>query len=364
MLEDGRITWKQIAFLIIVSRLVIAITYLPALASPPGNQDTWLVKPPNLVITLLMVLPLYLLSKRFPDKTLIQYSEVLLGPAGKLVGILYVWYFIHVSAITLRQFGDFFTAAQMPETPLLVFIIALAVLAASAVRNGLEVIGRISEVICPLLMFTLALLAVLIAKDLDLKNLQPFFEQGYLSTVHGGFTTAMRNSEILLFAMAVPYLNRKEDLGKAIIVSISAFTFFFMLIDVTVIGLFGVEEAKMLTFPFFSLSKLINIGNFLERIEAMHMAIWILGTFLNLSLFYYLAVLSTAQLLRLTDYKPLVLPLGAIIVSLSILLFGSLVELREFTSWKIWTPYGFFFLVFLPYTLLITELIRKKGQKI
>ena len=157
--------------------------------------------------------------------------------------------------------------------------------------------------------------------------------------------------------------SRKEDLGKAIIVSVSVFTFFFMLIDVSVVGLFGAEVARNFSFPFFNVIRCISIANFLERVETVHISLWILGVYLEVAIFNYLAVLGSAQLLKLKDYKPLVLPLGIIIVSLSILLFENHVEVRTFTGYKIWTPYGFFFLVFLPYVLLLTELVRKKGNQ-
>lgn len=82
---------------------------------------------------------------------------------------------------------------------------------------------------------------------------------------------------------------------------------------------FGVEEGKTLTFPFFSVVKIIDIGEFLERIEAFHMAIWILGGIIKVAFYYYLAVLGISQLLNLQDYKPIVLPFSTVIVPLSII---------------------------------------------
>lgn len=361
MLENGRIDWKQVAWLIIISRSVTFIS-LEALNSPPANQQTWMVGPIALGFAMVMAIPFLILVKRFPRQTIIQYSETLLGPLGKLIGVFYIWFFIHTSAITLRQLGGFFTTAIMPETPTLVFIISLALLAASAVRNGIEVIGRTGQVIGPAIFITFILIMALVAKDVNPKALLPLFDKGFSQLLYGGLLYAPRCTEILVVAMAAPYLNLKQDINKATFTGFAVYFFFYTLVDAAVIGVFGVEEAKTLAFPFFSLTQIISIGDFLERVEVFYLIFWILSLLIKVTIFYYAAALGTAQILRLKDYKPLTFPLGTIIVILSVILFESHVELKEFTSYEIWTFYALPFIVFLPLALLLTELVRKKGN--
>ena len=64
--------------------------------------------------------------------------------------------------------------------------------------------------------------------------------------------------------------------------------------------------------------------------------------------YYYLTVIVTAWTLDLKDYQPLILPIGAIIVSLSILMADNIVELEEFLSYKIYTWYQLLFSVAIP----------------
>lgn len=360
MLENGRINWKQLAWLIIISRFVTFIS-LEAIKSPPANQQTWLVGPVAFGFVMLMAVPFLILAKRFPRQTLIQYSEILLGPLGKLTGILYIWFFIHVSAITLRQLGGFLTSAVMEETPMLVFIISLALLAASAARNGVEVIGRTCQVIGPVMLATFILIVALVAKDVRPEALLPLFDQGFQEILYGGLIYMTRCTEILVAAMVAPCLNLRQDIDKAVLAGFSGYFILFMIIDITVIGIFGVEEAKTLTFPIFSLTQMVSIGDFLERIEIIFLTVWILSLFIRVTIFYYAAALGTAQILRLKDYKPLILPLGAIIVSLSVFLFESQADIKKFTSYETWTVYALPFVVLLPLALIFTELVRKKG---
>lgn len=361
MLEEGRINWRQLFFLIAISRLVRPITYIPGLTAPPFGHDILLTNPVIMVISWLLAAPLLFLARRFPGQTLVEYSVTLLGPAGKVIGLLYIWFFLHASAIFLRQFSEFFINAIMPETPLLVFILAMALLAAAAARNGLEVISRTGEIIGPLVIFSIILIFFFLLKDLDPGNFLPFLDMGPLPILYGSVTISLAAPELLFLAMAAPFLNRKRELGKAALASILTFTLAFVLIEGAIIGLFGDAEARSLTFPFFSAVQMVNIGNILQRIEAVYIGAWFFGSFISVTCFYYLAALGTAQLLGLKDYKPLVLPLGSIIVALAVLLFASSVELKEFISYKIWTPYASLFLVFIPLLLLLVALVSKKG---
>ena len=86
MLENVSISPKQLILLIVIGRLVITITFLPILDSPPGNQDVWLALLLSIPVHLLFSVPIYLLWKRFPNQSFIEYSQTILGKAGKLIG--------------------------------------------------------------------------------------------------------------------------------------------------------------------------------------------------------------------------------------------------------------------------------------
>lgn len=363
MLEQGRVSFKQLILIIIISRISIALTYLEALTAPPENQDLWLSELLIFPITLLLSVPVYFLWKKFPDQTIIQYSQTIVGKTGKLIGILYIWFFVHITAITASQYGMFLSTAVMPETPILFFVVSLVLLCAYAARNGIEVISRVSEFSTSIIFIGIITIVLFLAKDIDLKALTPVLEKGTLPVLQGGFTLAARTVETLGLVMLLPYLNERKKVKLIFILSSALISLILVIITIPIQGVFGVEEAKTLTFPFFSVIKLISVGDFLEHIESIHMAIWTMGIFIKVSFYFYLAVLGLGQLCNLKDYKPLVFPIGTVIIPLSILITPSLVELKEFTSYKIFTWYALFFTLFIPSLLLLTAVIRKKGEK-
>jgi len=361
MKENGKITPRQLILLIFISRIVITLTYLPASTSPPANQDIWISELIGLPIQLLLAIPIYMLYKRFPNQSIIQYSQTIFGKAGKLIGLLFVWFFIHFTLITLGQFNMFITTAVMPETPVLFFTISMLIFCAYAVSKGIKVLGRLSEIISVLLMISIISIVIILIKDMNLKELTPVLEKGLYPVANGGFTVATRTVEVLGLAMVLPELNNAKKAKSVFTIGYSLIILFFIIITITVLVVFGADEAKSRTFPFFSVVRLISFSDIIERIDSVHMGIWVLGVFIKVSFYYYLAVLGLSQVFIFKDYKPLIIPVGALIVPLSIVIAPGIVELREFTSYKIFPWYSLLFIFILPIILLLIALVRKKG---
>ena len=56
-------------------------------------------------------------------------------------------------------------------------------------------------------------------------------------------------------------------------------------------------------YPLMQVARYISFADFFEHLESIVMAIWIVGAFVKISVFYYVAALSTAQWLNLSDYR-------------------------------------------------------------
>ena len=83
--------------------------------------------------------------------------------------------------------------------------------------------------------------------------------------------------------------------------------------------------------------------------------------FIKVTVLYYAVSLGTAQLLKLKSYLPVVLPIGVLMICLSILQFESAFEINYFAL-KIYPNYVLPFQLFLPLLTLLVAVIRgKKG---
>ncbi len=362
VLEEGKISSRQAIFLMVSTVLSTAFLFVSSGTAYLAGQDGWIS---ILLATLVALLASWLavsLGLRFPDKTLFQFSEIILGRwPGKVVALLFILWYVYF-ADALRQYGSFLVDAFMPDTPLIVFELVFMAIAAYAVRNGLEVFNRINEIILPLILGSLIVLYILAGPQMDLKRLLPvFIERGAVPVIKGAVMPAAWMGEIVTMAMLIPYLNKAKEAHKVAVTATLINGFFILVSFVAGIAVFGPKISAGWFFPGLNVAMMIHLANFIERFEAVIMAVWVAGALVKISLFYWVVVLGSAQLLELKDYRPLVLPVGVIFLALSIMLHDSVMDLFVFVS-TYWSVLALtVFELGLPLLLLVVAVIRGQG---
>ncbi|RKO66481.1 GerAB/ArcD/ProY family transporter [Desulfofundulus salinus] len=363
MLEQGKIDSKQAILLMISLVLPTAILTVPAITVKHARQDAWLSIIVATMAGLLIARLVVSLSLRFPGKTLFEYAEEILGKVpGKIVGLMYIWWFLHTNALIMDEFGAFLCTAQMPDTPVIVFFIVGIAVAAYAIRNGLEVLSRFNQLFLPLVLGLLLVVFILATKEMKVARLLPVFDKGAIAILKGAATPASWLGEIVAFAMIIPFLNKPKEAHRVAALA-TLFTGFFLLVSILVaITIFGPNVTGHWIFPTYNAVRAVSIANFLERLDTIIVAVWMFGGFAKVGVFYYAAVLGSAQWLGLKDYRPLVAPVGVILAALAVLC-KNIVELLDFLA-AVWPPYALsVFEVGMPLVLLIVALARGKGGK-
>lgn len=361
MLEDGRVNNRQAALLLTTVVISTAVLFVPSITAEAAKQNGWISL--LLVATaygLLVALVVVKLGGLFPGQTVVEYAPRIMGPVlGKLVGIGYILWFVHINAIIVREFGDFLLSAFMPETPLMAFNIVLLILAAWGVKGGLEVICRAGEWVFPLFITSLVIIFLGLIPDYDWSNLLPVMEEGIRPVLLGGLAPAGFRGEIVIMLMFLPYINHHKKTGRYLAVTVVLLGVLLALTTVMTSAVMG-GLTQYLTFPTFSLARFVSIAHFIERMEALILVMWVAGVTLKAAAFYYAGVLGAAQLLGLRDYRSLVLPMGLIVAVWSQSLFQNT---RELVTWltTIWPTYSYTFELVIPLLLLLVAALRKKG---
>ncbi|MBS4030145.1 MAG: endospore germination permease [Clostridiales bacterium] len=361
MLEKGKISPRQAGELMFITLLATVILLVPEITADLAGHDAWLATFVGSLFGLLTVGIIAWLGLKHPGKTIYQYAESVLGKyPGKLVGLAYVWIFLHLAAMVVRQFGDFLTTSFMVLTPLSVFNISLTALAALAVIMGLEVITRMSEFIILLVVSFLLLVITLSIGNWELNQLLPFMKDGIMPVLRGAIVPAAFHGEIVVLAVLIPFLTRPK---AAFLSGTAAVTASALLLTMAVVGtlaVFGPELTTSFRFPIHLFVRSINIGKVLTRFEVVVMVTWVAGVFIKISVLYYCAALGTAQVFGLSEYRSTVLPLGVLITALSVLLFEDIAELVSFLA-QAWPRFSISVYFFgLPFLLLLVTVIREK----
>ncbi len=363
MLEGGKISSRQAILLMVTMVLPTAFLFVASVTSHLAKQDGWISILLAVFVALLIARLAVSLGLRFPGKTLFQFAEVILGRwPGKFVALLYIWWYIHMNAEVLRQYGSFLVSVFMPDTPVIIFELVIIAIAAYAVRNGLEVFTRMNEIILPIILVSVLILNILPAPEMNLKRLLPvFIENGAVPVIKGAVMPAAWMGEIVTMAVLIPYLNKAKEANKIAVTATLITGLFFLIALITDIATFGPIVNAGWLFPGLNKIRVIHLANFLERLEPFIMVIWVAGALVKISVFYWVAVLGSAQWLELKDYKPLVLPVGVILLALSIMIHESILGLFAFLG-TFWGPYALtVFQVGIPLLLLVAAVFRRQG---
>lgn len=332
VLEGGKISGRQFMSVLVVLRIVPLTLVFSLINSIAHVQDTWITVIIGTVIAIPIAVLITKLSLRFPGKTIIEYSQSLLGPVmGKLLGLLILWCFLCTSIDITRGLGEAYVIAIMPETPILVFMSMLIFISCYAARSGLEVICRLGEDVFYIVVFVLLLTYVLPYTAMRFENLRPILAWGPSNLVPPVIANLGYYSQFLIIGMLVPYLNKPEDATRYAVYAVLISGALMVLAAVALVAVFG-TTASSWTLPLFSLARMISLGDFFERIEAGVMAAWTVSTGIKLALFLWAASVAVAQLFNLKAFRHLLYPLGTITVAASLFFFESMVELEDYLA--------------------------------
>jgi spore germination protein KB len=335
---------------------------VPAITAKHAGQDMWMSPIWSSVIGFLAVFLACKLNELYPKYTLIEYSELILGKVlGKMLGAVYLFFYLHISGIIVREYGEFVAGTFLPHTPMLFVFGTMILVCSFAVYGGLEVIGRCSEIIVPVVLLLYLVIFILLIKDLNIQNMFPILENGLAPSFIGSVVPQSWFSEYFLITFFLPYLTDQKKGLKWGMFSVASVMFFMVLTNFTSLLLFG-RLSSLLTYPVMVATRYISVAEFLEHLEAIVMAIWVAGTFVKITVFYYSLVLGTAQWLKLSDFRPLVFPIGFLLIGFGVWSAPNLQELSHFLS----TSAAFYFLsiqIIIPVILLLIAYIRNKFQQ-
>lgn len=330
MIEKGKISAAQMGMMMYPTIIATAILLVPAITARHAKQDMWLSPLWASLIAFLTVYVAVQLHQLYPQKTLIEYSEDILGKfLGKAVGLIFLFFYLHVSGIIIREYGEFIVGNFLLHTPL-VFVMGSMILVCSfAVRGGVEVIGRLAQMIVPVVIIMILIILILLIPDMEVANMFPIMEKGIMPSLMGSMIPQGWFTEFLLIAFLLPYVADRDKAKKWGMISVTAAMLTLSFINIVVLFVLGGITARFV-YPVASAVRYISIADFLEHLEAVIAALWVAGVFLKIAVFYYAVVLGTAQWMNLSDYRPIIFPMGFLLLLFAVWSAPNLMELTHF----------------------------------
>lgn len=356
------ISAAQLAFLLAANRIATMVVFLPVISRVPGGEkDAWIAA----TIVMMCGYAIYglhiYLAGRHPNLTLIQMCAALLGKwGGGVFSFIFLAFFLQVSVLLMRGFAEVLNTAIMPETPVTVFIVFITFAAVFCVSQGLEAIVRANSITLLITLASLLLIVVLVAKEAHIDGLRPMLEQGWGPVWNRTIVPIAWTGEVILLTMLFPHVSDKKNVLKYALWANTVSGVLLIVLAVMVVSVFGGQEAKNLTLPVFSLTRMVSIAQFLERIEAVMVAVWISLLLTKISIYLYAGVTGVGQWLALKSYKFLIVPLAAYSMIMAASSYDRLANFVYSIYPHNFGVYANLIEIVMPLLLIVVSMIRKK----
>lgn len=363
MLEKGKISTRQFTLMLFSLLLSTIMFGLPRFLIEQSKQDVWQIMLITFVTDAALAIIYFVLGMRYPQQTMIQYSETILGPwLGKIIGLLYVLFFGYMTLIILKTISEFVDTVLLTDTPELAINFILLLVSLYAVNAGLEVVARLSEVIAPLMLIPLLIILSFSLNQVELGNLLPVFQHNVWESLKSSLQPISWYGVCIVMGIFMAYHNHPKESLKAKWIAISSVTVLTIMTLMSLITIFGTSYSSQQVYPVFRLAQIIKVGDFFERIETLVIIFQIAGALVGLIILYYSSVLGLAQIFKMKRYQTLTPYFGVSMLILSVFVYSNITEVQQFTE-TIFPFLALFIEVFLIIMLLIVSLFRHGIKK-
>lgn len=311
MPKKPTISVGQLFSMLFVSRIVVVMTYGTLLT---GDSDIWdhlVAVPFSLGVTLIIIVPIYILF--FMDKKMSVIDNIadLTGKAYRAFIGIYVVYYLAVCCSTINVFGGFVSNAVNPPISILLLTACLIASACYGAFKGTEALVRASSFIMAATVCALVFLCVSLISSVESINFRPLLYNGYESFWEGAEYMISQNSCVVALAAMLPYA--KGDARRGAVLWSSAVYAVSAGIIVLITGTMG-EFALTQLFPVYTAAGIGKFGSF-RHLDSLYLGIWISGMFIKLSLFLLLAGECVKKIWGEKKRKIAVWVFGAVIFS-------------------------------------------------
>lgn len=296
-----------------------AIVMNPAASA---GEDAWFSTLVGCLSGFLVFSIIAALSVIHPGKSLIGVLIFCFGKkAGKIIGFIYVLFFLRLAGEILRNLSYYSNSVDFSETPLLFIIICYMLLVVFIVKMGLEVMGRISEVLVIFIILIIAVTFLSFFTDFHPDAFLPMFKNGVLPPAESGLKTAILPfGEGILALTILPNLNDRKKTFKVTSLSVLVSGGIFFITMARDIMTLGVSVAERYVFPS---EKVFRLMLGIDIYPLLDISVIITGV-IRVSIILYATAKSLAEIFDMKDFKIFVMPIAILDIANAMTLHYSL----------------------------------------
>lgn len=357
-----RINSFQIWAALIVMTIPIAFLEMPKRLLEMLSNNAWI----PIILSLPVAFLIYAMYLFIIDHSQNPFPAMLEEHFGSMIGrFLQIFYFLSellIAAFGIRLFVEFIETNVLPGTPISVHIAVLLLVCFSALKAGLPTFIKTFEIIAVAgLLITFFIFLMAFTRPFNIENLLPFsdlsIKEVALATVS---SSIIITRGFIMLAFGKLAADRK-GLRKAVLAALFTYVIIITWNVVLALLIFGGPAAKTMSFPTFTIVRLINIGQFIQNIDIIFIGVWIMGMFATTTGTLFICLISLQQALRLKNYRFMAAPTALIVGALSIAIADNILEVHILSEVLIPIFYGIV-LFLIPFVMFIRILFKPAAR--
>lgn len=350
-----KISEWQLVFLLLLCRIFTLMTYVPAFSHGGGIALRLKAVIISILIQAVLVIPLIILAKRYPDKTVTEIIYEKNSVAGFIAAVLYLLFFISLCTGQVLHYVDFLSNSFLHGErffPLAVLLIVCTYCA----YCGTEGLARSSVVMMIPFLLMVVLMGFGARDSFSINNF--YFEKGSSGLAEAVMDDLARNGEIVAAAFLMK--NLRSGLKCVVYRLLAAKLIVTSLIFALITGVLG-DLADRLDYPFLSVGSSTGSGLFRQN-GALYLILWTISAVISISVFISIISGISSEIYHGTKLRNAFSALAVFIVSAAFMFYKA-----DFSPIRKILCGGYAQLVLLaliPLSVLICERIRgRKGLK-
>jgi spore germination protein KB len=278
------------------------------------GQILWLAMVIYTIVPLVILYMMAYVHNRIAGD-IFMVCQQLIGKIGAWVMLLtYSIMFFGNGALILRLYSEYTLLTALPRVEFQLVIVWYAVSAGILCYLGLEALTRASYIIMPFSIGGIAIILLLLVPFYIVYNLTPWQGNGIMQAVHTGMKGAGYNVGVLSLIFFAPAFQNARTIKKAALYALSYAGILRVSFILVYTMVFGISAGAEKTMPLFELARLVYLNQYLQRVEALFIIVWVMFGLLAVVGSLYIGLYLIAVLLKLPTLRPLV-PLGTILVA-------------------------------------------------
>lgn len=271
------------------------------------------------IISIIFILIVCTLFKSFTNSDIVDVSEYLGGKLLKsIIAILYIIFFIIFSALCLRYFSNSLQIIYFKYSSLIFLMLLFIIPVIISNKAGLKAIVGITRLSFPFTFFGIIILMFAASNDFVWQYLFPAFGNGFNSIFISGISNLFAFNVIGYLFLLKPMLKEEKYFKSISIIAVITCGIYILLSVISLLMTFPFIIKTDEMFSIYLLTRLVSFGEFLQRVDAVFILLWIFIFLTFLSFNFYCILKLFKKIFNISNSSEMSYSLAAIIIGLAL----------------------------------------------